>query len=128
MFLLRNTLLRLNWMPAFLKQPWSNTRSMLCIIWENNLETFEKLFAMIQSHCSIYSHFLKPLHWNIHELWHEALIVMKIRRFRKNVKSSHFLHLTSINWLLLNVLRSDVEYSVQKGWNSRDDNLCKSDL
>ena len=34
---------------------------------ENNLETFEKLFSMIQSGSSIYSHFLKPLHWNIHE-------------------------------------------------------------
>ena len=49
----------------FLKQPWSNTRSKLCAIWENNLETFEKLFSMIQSGCSIYSNFLKPLHWNI---------------------------------------------------------------
>ena len=46
-------------MPAFLKQPWSNTRSKFCAIWENNLETFEKLFSMIQSGCSIYSHFLK---------------------------------------------------------------------
>ena len=47
-------------------QPWSNTRSTLCAKWENNLETFEKLFSMIQSGWSIYSHFLKPLHWNIH--------------------------------------------------------------
>ena len=62
----------------FLKQPWSNTRSKFCAIWENNIETLQKLFHMIQSRCSIYSHFLKPLHWNIHELWHQALIVMKI--------------------------------------------------
>ena len=66
------------WMAVFLKQPWSNTRSTLCSMWENNLETFEKLFSMIQSGCSIYSHFLKPLYWNIHELKHQALIVMKI--------------------------------------------------
>ena len=67
-----------NWIPAFLKQPWSIKRSTLCAIWENNLETFEKLFSMIQSDCSIYCHFRKPLHWNIHELWHRAPIVMKI--------------------------------------------------
>ena len=62
----------------FLKQPWSNTRSKFCAIWENNIETLQKLFYMIQSRCSIYSHFLKPLHWNIHQLWHHALILMKI--------------------------------------------------
>ena len=62
----------------FLKQPWSNTRSKFCAIWENNIETSQKLFYMIQSRCSIYSHFLKPLHWNIHQLWHHALILMKI--------------------------------------------------
>ena len=55
-------------MPAFLEQPG--------IV--NILETLEKLFFMIQSGCSIYSHFLKPLHRDIHELWHQALIVMKI--------------------------------------------------
>ena len=76
--LFRNTLWCQNWMPDFLKQPWSIKRSTFCAIWENNLETFEKLFSMIQSGCSIYSHFLKPLHWNIHELWHKAPIVMKI--------------------------------------------------
>ena len=65
-------------MPVFLKQLWSNTISTLPAIWENNLETFEKLFCMIQSGCSIYSYFLKPLHWNIHELWHKTLLVMKI--------------------------------------------------
>ena len=75
---LRNTLLDLNWMPAFLKQPWSYTRSTFCIIWGNNLETFEKLLSMIQSRCSIYSNFLKSLHWNILKLWHQALIVMNI--------------------------------------------------
>ena len=37
---------------------------------ENKLETFEKLFSMIQSGWSIYSHFLKPLNW---ELEHQAL-------------------------------------------------------
>ena len=52
-------------MPAFLKQSWSNTRSMLCAIWENNLETFEKLLYVIESGHSIYSHFLKPLHSEI---------------------------------------------------------------
>ena len=67
-FSLRNTLLRQNWMPTFLKQPWSIKTSTLCRIWENNLETSEKLFSMIRSGCSIYSHFLKPLHWNTHEL------------------------------------------------------------
>ena len=55
-----------------------NTRSRFCTIWESNIETFERLFYMIQSGCSIYSHFVKPLHWNIHELWHQAFIVMKI--------------------------------------------------
>ena len=77
-------------MPAFLKQPWSIKRSTLCVIWENNLETFEKLFSMIRSGCSIYSHFLKQLHWNIHELWHKAPIVMKI--------TVHFLRAS--NWTL----------------------------
>ena len=55
-----------------------NTRSRFCTIWESNIETFERLFYMIQSGCSIYFHFVKPLHWNIHELWHQAFIVMKI--------------------------------------------------
>ena len=55
-------------MPAFLEQPG--------IV--NILETLEKLFFMIQSGCSIYSHFLKPLHLNIHELLLQALIVIKI--------------------------------------------------
>ena len=70
----------------FLKQPWSNTRSKFCAIWENNIETLQKLFYMIQSRCSIYSHFLKPLHWNIHQLWHQALISNEdySRRFREN--------------------------------------------
>ena len=45
---------------------------------ENNLGTFEKLFYMIQSGWNIYSHFLEPLHWNIYELWHQALVPMKI--------------------------------------------------
>ena len=39
---------------------------------------FWKTVFLIQSGCSIYSHFMKPLHWNIHELWHKVLIVMKI--------------------------------------------------
>ena len=30
-------------------------------MWENNLETFEKLFSIIKSRCSIYSYFLKPI-------------------------------------------------------------------
>ena len=102
---LRNTFLRLNWISVFLKQPWSNTRSTLGVIWENNLENFEKLFSMIQSRCSIYNHFLKPLHWNIRELWHLALIVMKITAedFEKLVKSPHFLLFTSVNWLVLKI-------------------------
>ena len=96
---LRNTLLRSNWMPAFLKRPWSNTRSTLCVKLENKLENFEKLFLMIQSRCSIYSHFLKPLRWNIHKLWHQALTVMKTTAedFENIVRSPHFLHLTHIN-------------------------------
>ena len=36
-------------MLAFLKQPKSNTRSTLYATWKNNLETFEKLFSMMQS-------------------------------------------------------------------------------
>ena len=75
---LGNTLLHLNWIPAFLKQPWSNTRSTLYIISQNNLETLEKLFSIIQSRCSICSHFLKSVHWNIHKFWHQVLIVMKV--------------------------------------------------
>ena len=62
-----------------------------CAIRENNLETFEKLFSIIQSHCSIYSHFAKLLHWIFYECWHQAVVVMK------NLKSPHFLHLTSLN-------------------------------
>ena len=43
----------------------------------------------MQSLYSIYNHLLKPLHWNIHELWHQALIVMKITEedFEKKVTS-----------------------------------------
>ena len=33
-------------MPAFLKQPSSNTRSKFYVIWQINLETFEKLFSI----------------------------------------------------------------------------------
>ena len=101
---LSNTLLRLNWMLDFLKQPWSNARSTIWVIWGNNLETFEKLFSIIQSRCNIYSHFLKSLHRNIHELCHQALTVMKITvDFEKIPASLHFLHLTSINWLVLKI-------------------------
>ena len=104
-FSLRNTLLRLNWMPAFLKKPWSNTRNTLCVIWENNLETFEKLLSMTQSRCIIYRYFLKPLLWNIHELWHQALMIMKItvEDFEKIVKAPRFLHHISISWLVLKI-------------------------
>ena len=47
----------------------------------------------------------------------------------KIVKFPHFLHLTSINWLVLKIrlCLGDAECSVCKGQNSRDDNLCKSD-
>ena len=54
---------------------------------------------------------------------------MKITvNFEKIVKSPHFLHLTSINWLDLQIrlCSRDVEHSGHKGQNSRDDNLCKS--
>ena len=51
-------------MPAFLKQPRSIKRSTFCAVWENNLETFEKLFSMIQSGCSIYSDFLITLKYS----------------------------------------------------------------
>ena len=43
----------------------SNTRSTVCAIWEDNLANFEKLLFMIQSPCSIYRHFHKPLRVNI---------------------------------------------------------------
>ena len=79
----------------------SHIRSTLCAIWENNFEISEKLFSIIQVHSSIYIHFLKPLQWNIHELWSQELIVMKIRKFRKNSSISSFLALQfTINWLL----------------------------
>ena len=72
----------LNSTPVFLKHPWSNTRSTLCSIWENNLETFKKLFSII-NHVAVFTviswnHYTEILHWNIHELWHQALIAMKI--------------------------------------------------
>ena len=94
-----------HWMPALKKQPWSNTRSKLCAIWENNLETFEKLFSMIQPHCSIYNHLLKPLHWNILEFWHQPPIVVKItvQDLEKTVNSLNLLHLTSINPLVVKI-------------------------
>ena len=58
---------------------------------------------------------------------------MKITEdFEKIVKSPHFLHLTSINWLVLKIkfciLTHDVEHSVHKCQNSRDDNLCNIDV
>ena len=121
--------MRLNWIPTFSKQPWSNTRGTLCAIWENNLETFEKLFSITQSSCSIYSLFLKPLHWNIHELWEQALIVMKITSdFEKIVKASCFLHLTSVNWSVLKIRLCFDKWCrvyLRKIQNSQDDNLCK---
>ena len=60
---------------------------------------------MIQSHCNITSHYLKLFHGNIHKLWHQALIVMKItvEDFENIVTSPHFLHLVSINWLVLKI-------------------------
>ena len=47
---------------------------------------------MIQSHCNINSHYLKLFHGNIHKLWHQALIVMKItvEDFEKIVKLYNF--------------------------------------
>ena len=54
-----------------------------------------------------------------------------VEDFEKMVTSRHFLHLTSINWLVLKkdrVLTRDVEYSVHKVQNSLDDNLCQSDV
>ena len=41
-----------------------------------------------------------------------------VEDFEKIVKSLHFLHLTSINWLVLKIRLCQ---------NSRDDNLCKND-
>ena len=69
-------------------------------IFEKLWETLEKLFPTIQLRWSIYN-FLKPLH----ELWHQALIAMKItvEDFEKIVKSPRFLHLTSLNWLVLTI-------------------------
>ena len=55
---------------------------------------------------------------------------IKVQDFENIVKSPHFLHLTSINSLLLKkdrVLTRYVEYSVHKGQNSLYDNSCKSD-
>ena len=53
---------------------------------------------MIQ-HVAVFSHFLKPLHRNIYKLYHQALMVMKIKveDFAKIVTFPHFLHLTSMN-------------------------------
>ena len=86
---------------SLFKAAVSHVRSTLCAIWKNNFEISEELFAIIQVHSSIYIHFLKPLHWNIHELWPQELIVMKIRKFRKNSSISSFLALQfTINWLL----------------------------
>ena len=61
-------------MPAFLKQPISNTSSKLCAIGEYDIENF---FSMIQSRCSIYSHYNEIITM-IDELWHQELTVMKI--------------------------------------------------
>ena len=82
---------------------WSIKRSTLCAIWENNLETFEKLFSMIQSGCSIHSYFLKPLHWNIHELRHKVPKTMKIiaHSFRASNWTLDLLSvLLKFSWLL----------------------------
>ena len=68
-----------------------------------NLETFEKLFSMIQSGCSIHSYFLKPLHWNIHELRHKAPKTMKIiaHSFRASNWTLDLLSvLLKFSWLL----------------------------
>ena len=54
-----------------------------------------------------------------------------VEDFEKIVKFPHFLHLTSINWLVLKITScfdTCVECSVNKGQNSLDDNLCKSDV
>ena len=51
-----------------------------------------------------------------------------VEDFEKIVKSPHFLHLTSINWLVLKrdcVLTHDIEYPVHKVQDSINDNLCK---
>ena len=46
-----------------------------------------------------------------------------VEDFEKIVKSPYFLHLTSINWVVLKIT-----YFVHKDQNSRDDNLCKSNV
>ena len=70
------------------------------------LNPFKNCFLWFQSRCSIYSHFFKPLHQNIHKFWHQALTVMKIavEDFQKiNSSTPHFLHLTSINCSALKI-------------------------
>ena len=101
-------------------------------MWHNNLKISEKLSSMIQSRCNIYSHFLKPFHWNIHKLWHQAFIMkITVEDFEKIVKSPHFLHFTSIYCLVLKI-RSSFDkwckkYSVHKSQNLLDDNLWKNE-
>ena len=54
-----------------------------------------------------------------------------VEDFKKIATSPHFLHLTSINWLVLKTrscFDTCVEYSVHIGQNSLDENLCKSDV
>ena len=45
------------------------------------------------------------------------------------IKYPHFLHLTSVNWLLLKIRSCfDMSCSVHKGQNSQNDNLSKSNV
>ena len=44
----------------------------------------------------------------------------------KMIKSPHLLHLTSVNWSVLQI--RSYFHTVHKGQNSVDDNLCKSDV
>ena len=65
-------------MPVFLKQSCEVVKEALFAQYGKVILKPLKNFSKIQSGCSIHSYFLKPLHWNIHELWHKAPKVMKV--------------------------------------------------
>ena len=93
-----NTSLCLNWMSAFLKQPWSNTRSTLWIKW-GKTKTFEKTVLYDSITLQYLQPFLETItlkySWNLAPSAYSNKDYSK--DFKKIVTSPHFLHLTSIN-------------------------------